>query len=66
MNLYRVEFDTSDYPFFVLDHEETGALRRAILALENYGSANAKKTTIEKLCGSVSHLVLDALGEKDE
>lgn len=66
MNLYRVEFDTSDYPFFVIEQDEVVALRRAIQALKAYGLRDAKKIAIEKLCGSASHLVLGALDEKNK
>ena len=65
MNLYRIEFNTSSSPFFVIEQDEIAALRRAIQVLKkNHSSSHALKIAIEKICNSGYHLVLGALDEK--
>ncbi len=65
MTLYRVEFDASSYPFYVVEQDYEGALKRAIKALEVYGSRKRGKASIEEVC-SGGHLVLDALDERGD
>lgn len=63
MTLYRIKFDSSYYPFFVVERDEQAALNRAIQALKDYGARYAKKVSIEEIC-SGDRLILDALDEK--
>ncbi|KKN32109.1 hypothetical protein LCGC14_0817200 [marine sediment metagenome] len=63
MQLYRVTFDTTDYPFYVVECDEQAALKRAVQALKDYGARYSKKVSIERICSGVQ-LVLGALDEK--
>ena len=63
MMLYRVTFDTTDYPFYAVECDEQAALKRAIQALKDYGARCSKKVSIEQICNG-DHLVLGALGEE--